>query len=526
MLAHIALMILAWVIVFPLAVALSTARSRYHLPSQAAFHIVNGLGVFTGFVYNHATPDLYINNSHHPLGWAVTSLTVVWTVTSVYTAYSDRKSSGAAGQSMFGRARAQYERLREYSDRTPSRLSRDSGMGSSRQSSSESIYQKPEAPQPPARDEEQAEDEDEPERRGFLGNTKVDHFISRHARRFSTPGLSRTVRFIQIVLEKMLLLLGFAAIATGFVVFGGIARSWQVLSIAAHFIKGGMFFWYGLLTLGRWMGAFTEFGWAWNIRPAYPLVERWKSRVPSAEFTESFVFFLYGATNVFLEHLSGGVWTPEDFEHLSITVLFFGGGLLGMLIESPWLRTMMNTTVVQQLDRNTELSAPARSAASTATNPAGPPDQLWQEPATYKLPMNPMPGLVVMLLGILMAAHKQQSMVSTMMHAQWGTLFFAFALARAVTYIILYLKPPTSHYPARPPSELVTSFCLTCGGLMFMFSAHDMIWAIESNGLNAMIILTVTMGLTGIVLAWEIVVFSVKGWAVRRERAVAGNAVA
>ncbi|KAK5126468.1 hypothetical protein LTR85_010704 [Meristemomyces frigidus] len=531
MLAHIALMILAWVIVFPVAVALSTARSRYHLPSQAVFHVVNGVGLFAGFVYNHATPDLYAKNSHHPIGWVVTAVTMVWTVASLYTAYCEHKSTGASSapaQSIMSRARTQYDRLRNYSDQTPPRMSRDSGVGSSRQSSSESIYQKPEGPPLPELDEEQREDdgEEEPERRGFLGSAKVDRLLSRHVRRFATPSIFRAVRFTQVVLEKLLLLLGFLAFTTGFVVFGGIARGWQVLSILAHFIKGGMFFWYGLLTLGRWMGAFTEFGWAWNIRPDYPLVSRWKSRIPSAEFTESFVFFLYGASNVFLEHLSGGEWSPQDFEHLSITILFFGGGLLGMLIESPWAREMMNTTVIQQHDRDVELTGTTRSAAGTAADTDEPTDQLWQEPVTYKLPMNPMPGLVVMLLGILMAAHTQNSMVSTMMHSQWGTLFFAFAVARAVTYVILYLKPPISHYPARPPSELVSSFCLTSGGLMFMVSAHDTVWAIESNGLDAMTIFTVMLGLTGVILAWEVVVFSIKGWAVRKERAAAGKPAA
>jgi len=29
----------------------------------------------------------------------------------------------------------------------------------------------------------------------------------------------------------------------------------------AHFIKGGIFFMYGLLTLGRWLGAFSDLGW-------------------------------------------------------------------------------------------------------------------------------------------------------------------------------------------------------------------------------------------------------------------------
>lgn len=73
------------------------------------------------------------------------------------------------------------------------------------------------------------------------------------------------------------------------------------------------------------MGSFARYGWAWNVRPS--------SNVPSAEFVESFVIFLYGSTNVFLEHLAawGGAWTAQDLEHVSISVMFQGGGLVSAL---------------------------------------------------------------------------------------------------------------------------------------------------------------------------------------------------
>ena len=103
-----------------------------------------------------------------------------------------------------------------------------------------------------------------------------------------------------------------------------------MLNGLAHTIKGGIFFWYGLLTLGRWMGCMVEYGWAWNVRPPVGIVSSRKFTVPSAEFVESFVIFLYGSTNVFLEHLAawGDAWTAQDLEHVSISIMFFGGGLV------------------------------------------------------------------------------------------------------------------------------------------------------------------------------------------------------
>ncbi|KAK0271250.1 hypothetical protein LTR35_013566 [Friedmanniomyces endolithicus] len=441
MLAHITLMVLAWVFAMPLAIMLSVARSRYHLPAQVIFHVLNGVGIITGFVYDHATPDLYEHNAHHLIGWIATSSTIVWTVMSLHTAYGDYRSKhGDRALPLSSHDAAYYRVLQQYSDRAESaRWSGDSGMGSSRQHSSESIPLKPEEVESPTHDDTgddrhdtEGDEEKEPE---------------------------------------------------------------------------------------------GQFGWAWNVRPKYPVVARWKTRVPSAEFVESFIIWLYGASNVFLEHLNnlGGEWSPEDFEHVSLTALFFGGGLLGMLVESAWFRKQLDTNVVLHRSKDRELAdlASNPTADGIESGTATIPDDQWQEPKTQRISLNPMPGLVIMILGIMMSAHHQDSMVSTMMHAQWGTLFFAFAIARATTYILLYLKPP--RFPARPPSELVSAFCLMSGGLLFMCSAHDTVWAIETSGLDAMAVFAVTLGLTGVVMAWEVVCYAIKGWALRKERAVDGQ---
>lgn len=106
-------------------------------------------------------------------------------------------------------------------------------------------------------------------------------------------------------------------------------RGSHIYNGLAHFIKGGIFFWYGLLTLGRWSGCFSNVGWAWNIKPPSTNAVLTAS-IPSAEFVESFIIFLYGSTNMFLEHLAGWgqAWTASDLEHVSISIMFFGGGLV------------------------------------------------------------------------------------------------------------------------------------------------------------------------------------------------------
>lgn len=531
MYAHIALMIISWIFVMPVSLMLSVARSRYSIPTQLVFHIINGLGIFTGFVYNHATPDLYEHNSHHPIGWTVTAMTILWTIISLFNAVGEARSrrKASASHSASLRNMAQHDRLQHYWDTAATRSSGDSAQGSartsatllgSRQNSQDSVFHKLEDTLPHNADVEQ--EDPESDSHSLLAGQKVDRVLSRYVERFTKGRFGRTIRISQTILEKVILLLGFVGIATGFVVWGGIFRGTELFSGLAHFIKGGIFFWYGLLTLGRWMGAFTEFGWAWNIRPAHPLVARWKTRVPSAEFVESAVIFTYGASNIFLEHITawGKAWSPEDIEHVSITLLFFGGGLLGMIVQSSRLQRLLNTTVeVQKLDQAeaeaNDLSSPPHDFHHTTTAHA---TDHWQHPPTSHTPLNPLPALTILLLGITMSSHHQTSPTSTMLHSQWGHLLSAFSLSRLATYALLYLRPPPSHFPSRPPSELLASFCLTAGGMIFMLSARNSVEAMELNGVGAMAVSTVVMGCAAVVLGWAVVVFAVKGWAVRKER--------
>lgn len=146
-----------------------------------------------------------------------------------------------------------------------------------------------------------------------------------------------------------------------------------------------------------------------------------------------------------------------------------------------------------------------------------------QHPKTYTHSLNVMPALIIMLLGIMMSSHHQDSMVSTTVHKQWGTLFVGFAVARIFTYILMYISPPTSLYPSRPPTELVSSFCLISGGLIFMASNKDIVFCMEQRGLMAMFIFTVMMGFTALVMAYEVSVLALKGWAVRRELKLASK---
>ncbi|RDW66378.1 hypothetical protein BP6252_10013 [Coleophoma cylindrospora] len=525
--AHIVLMSVGWTFVLPLgisllkfntwkcinmnvAIMLSIAKSRLSLPIQLAFLVINGLGALLATIYNTKTPDLYPNNAHHRLGWFL-----IWTICAhssmamiaVYTKrnkISSEMEERAVLIPTSAEVLVDHQPIHNFHDGQIHRFSDNSGLDAERNtesmrsyslSSTNSVRNRPDPSYPT--------------------ESNHDHQTLAISKMFLTQKLallktSRTQRIFSAVygtINRLILLFGFVALATGFVTYAGIYRGSHVFSGLAHFIKGGVFFWYGILTLGRWAGCFADLGWAWNIKPSKTLVGHWKVSSPSAEFVESFLIFFYGCTNVFLEHLTawGRRWSAQDLEHISISIMFFGGGLCGMLVESRKIRGLLNATTTHT--RPAHLHNPY-SADEKA---------LWQPPKTYRFSMNLLPALIVLLLGVMMSSHHQTSMVSTMLHKQWGTLLVGAALARAVTYMLFYISPPTSLLPSRPPSELITAFCLMAGGLIFMASSVDTVKAIETNDLGAMFVFTMTMGLVTFLMAWIILVIAIKGWAIRRK---------
>jgi hypothetical protein len=185
--------------------------------------------------------------------------------------------------------------------------------------------------------------------------------------------------------------------------------------------------------------------------------------------------------------------------------LFLGGGLCGMLIESTRIRDLLNTTVTE-----TASEYPDHARDDEERQSLRPPRQ-------YEFSINPIPALVILLLGIMMSSHTQTSMISSMIHKQWGNLLTGASFARGFTYILMYLKPPKSILPSRPPTELLASFGLIAGGIIFMASSGDTVDGMIHYDLDAMFMYTVTTGFVGLLMAWVVLVLALKGWAVRRE---------
>ncbi|KAK4228184.1 integral membrane protein [Podospora fimiseda] len=490
---HITLMTLSWVFILPIAVMLSLVRSRYTLLLQFLFAGFNAAGLLLGVVYNASTQDLYPNNAHHKLGWVVSftvGIQILIGMLGRVAGVFEKMKRGGYGYDLVSRENMVEHELKYYVGERR-RFSNDSGQGTELESESSGSGSQPLSPVVESFEDVVMEDE--------VKVGKAHKVVARLAGKISD-------RFWKVLLlgynlvDRVILVLGFVAFATGIVTYGRFFEGSGIFSGLAHWIKGGVFFWLGIFTLGRWAGCFGELGWAWNVAPKCPNAS-WR---PSAEFVESFLIFFYGSTNIFLEHLGGwgGEWSAQDLEHVSITVLFIGGGLCGMLIESVRIRTLLNHTVAAELETALEED-----------------EEKLREPETYSFSLNPMPALVILLLGLMMSSHTQQSMISSMVHKQWGNLLTGASFARGFTYVLVYLRPPKSVFPSRPPTELLTAFGLISGGIIFMASASDTVSGMIHYQLDAMFMYTVTMGLVGLLMAWVIICVAIKGWAARVESA-------
>ncbi|GAB7366427.1 hypothetical protein MBLNU230_g8224t1 [Neophaeotheca triangularis] len=507
--AHATLMVIVWAIILPVATVFSLAHHRYTSLARIGFILLHSLGLLLGAMYNSRTPDLYPNNAHHKLGWAVTWIAVVQLIVGHLSSASGLlrrliafRLDSSDRQRLMPLLSETLEEHGSDNDHSPNeyRLSRDSGQGSE-------IYTPP-LTKPPAGSLTSSGGDDREADVGFDDNPMTS---ARHVSRGADVGrpmnklihcARKTISVIGILTSRSLLILGYSALCTGIVAFGGFFEGNNMLNGVAHWIKGSAFIWLGFFTLARWAGAFADIGWAWNAHLATS-VSGW---TPSAGFVESALIFFYGATNIFLEHLSnpGGKWEARDLEHVAITVLFIGGGLCGMLVESSNIRALLVPTVTEtglseQLDSNFQEEKGHVSGL----------------PRQSSITPNPLPALVISLTGVMMSSHAQDSMISTMIHKQWGNLLTASSLARILTYVMMYIKPPCSTLPSHPPTEPLTSFGLMAGGMILMASSADTVNAMVRFDVDAMFFSTVTMGFAGLLMSWIIVLLALKGWALR-----------
>lgn len=256
--SHVALMILGWCFVLPagmlftglfisplffvffffllqhpgliwswVGVMFSVARSRFALPTQFLFLIVNAFGMLLGIVYNNQTPDLYPNNAHHKIGWIASSVACAQVVMSLIFTYAGRGDVDAAASERAAFFPVPTDEMAHQPHPYPSSARhswpRDGGQGTERDSS---IHNGPPSltcvsPSADYVDFEKPEEDD-------LHGVKPAACRRWLCNAFSrVPGMvpSRVLGVLSViymVIDRILLPFGFIAIATGGVTYGGI----------------------------------------------------------------------------------------------------------------------------------------------------------------------------------------------------------------------------------------------------------------------------------------------------------------
>ncbi|CUM67535.1 uncharacterized protein PRCAT00005235001 [Priceomyces carsonii] len=297
---------------------------------------------------------------------------------------------------------------------------------------------------------------------------------------------------------------------TGVATFLVLGKGKAVFNLLAHFIKGEVFLLYGILTLSRYCGGFSHLGWAWNHKfvTQNDLTRSHWNRVQSSglcsmEMVECIMIFIYGSTNVFLEHLSnaGKPFSAKDLQHASLAFIFIGCGLCGVLTEiksNQWRKEQaifhLETYLKDKPESDSDIERVIK--ASPGFSP------------------NPFPILTIFWTGYLMSKHAQELMLSTEIHNLWGMLFMFGCAFRLVTYLLVIISPVRNSMiqPGKPITELLVSFSLLCGGLILMESSDPVIQTLELHGYTSMFILNVSLGFVTLFMAWQMSLMSLRDW--------------
>ncbi len=256
MAAHIFLMSVAWVFVLPigkmslgeLGVSVDFRRCDafdFAIPLFSPNPIRLSRNQYRGSPLGHNIQCHYSrflsDNAHHKIGWIATWVTSAQLLMAVVAAYAGRRKHGAF-LPVSTDAMEEHQRRQNIENHETYRFSQDSGQGTEPNTESlrsQSISSQNSDHLPAVRSHHEEDDELE-EKHDLLHGSKVDQFLTR-----KIPGLRssllRIFKFLINVIDRTILILGFVALATGILTYGGFFMGDRVFSGLAHWIKGGKF---------------------------------------------------------------------------------------------------------------------------------------------------------------------------------------------------------------------------------------------------------------------------------------------
>ncbi|GAN10083.1 integral membrane protein [Mucor ambiguus] len=228
------------------------------------------------------------------------------------------------------------------------------------------------------------------------------------------------------------------------------------------------------------------------------------------ETIECSLIFFYGITNTWMEHFGpDDTWTPKDLEHASLAFMFWWTGLLGILIESRTIRKILEKSMPRTPYDDEEEFVMANNRKQHGAKRS--------KKQKLQVNFNPIPALTILITGLSLGNHHQDTLYSSRVHYLWGLLISAAAVCRIITYITLFKSLPKSGKPLRPPSEALGIFLLVCGSILFTASNAGTIFGLRCNAVDSMFLLNVTVFLTTMVLSYISFLVLLEAWAENRE---------
>ncbi|KAF7289484.1 hypothetical protein HMN09_01342400 [Mycena chlorophos] len=251
------------------------------------------------------------------------------------------------------------------------------------------------------------------------------------------------------VVGKAYPVIGWTQMLFGAIAYRGYCRDGNLPQCLAHYIMGGGFIAYAVI-----MAIILLVGEGWVRRSGR-----------SPEWWDSWVIFLWGIVNTFTEH-RGNDWSVKDMQHTILGVLWWAGGLLGILLA-----------------RNNK--------------------------------RNVVPAIILILTGWAMSEHEQHLMISTKVHAMFGYTLMLAGLARIIEVIcfpgtskaeIVYddnvsdhtLAEPSPRFPSAARYALADDsraaasrafrhlppFLLVASGILFMSATDEELDYVHDNEMD------------------------------------------
>ncbi|KAI4263793.1 MAG: hypothetical protein L6R42_001072, partial [Xanthoria sp. 1 TBL-2021] len=231
---------------------LSVARARLAFATQIVFFGLNAFGLLFGTIYNGRTPDMYEQNLHHKLGWAITWVVLAQIIIRLLRlCTADKKIEDSHGQERLAfmplgtNNMTGYHQMHPESVASVHRYSHDSGHGTesntSRSDSPAGLLEEKDKETPQF--EDQARDYDIPYRKSerLLGSAKMFRLLSRVSHAMPNR-IWNILTWYYDTVDILILIIGFVAILTGLVTYGGVFCGSNIFNGLAHSVKGGIFF--------------------------------------------------------------------------------------------------------------------------------------------------------------------------------------------------------------------------------------------------------------------------------------------